>query len=187
MTPKSPVPRALPSCAGDGAAFRARSAADRDWPEYLGGPDRAHYSTLDQINAANVGTLQKAWEYHTGTFGQMQCNPVVVDGILYGATGTSGIFALDAATGKPLWHFTVPGVLDPTLANNRGVAYWTDGTSRAILCTVGSWLYALDAADRPPDPRVRQRRQGEPRRRASARRPRTSSCARRRRGRSSAT
>jgi quinoprotein glucose dehydrogenase len=120
-------------------------AADRDWNEYLGGPDRSHYSTLDQISAANVGTLKKAWEFHSGTFGQMQCNPLVIDGVLFGATGTSGIFALDAATGKALWRFTVPGVLDPVLANDRGVTYWTDGKSARILCTVGSYLYALDA------------------------------------------
>jgi len=121
-------------------------AAGRDWSEYLGGPDRSHFSTLDQINAANVGTLKKVWEFHSGTFGQMQCNPLVIDGVLYGATGTSGIFALDAATGSVLWRFTVPGVLDPVLANDRGVTYWTDGKEQRILCTVGANLYALDAS-----------------------------------------
>ncbi len=123
----------------------ARSASDQDWPEYLGGPDRSHYSPLDQINASNVATLRMAWEYHTGDFGQMQCNPIIVHGVLYGATGTSQIFAVDAATGRSLWRFRGPDVAEPTLANDRGVAYWTDGTSERILCTVDSWLYALDA------------------------------------------
>jgi glucose dehydrogenase len=59
-------------------------AADRDWSENLGGPDRAHYSTLDQINVASVGTLARVWEFHTGVFGQMQCNPLVVEGVLFG-------------------------------------------------------------------------------------------------------
>jgi len=121
-------------------------AADRDWAEYLGGPDRAHYSTLDQINAANVSTLTKAWEFHSGVMGQMQCNPLVVNGVLFGATGTSGIFALDAGTGRQIWRFTVPGALDPVLANDRGVTYWTDGENPRILCTIGSWLYELNAA-----------------------------------------
>jgi quinoprotein glucose dehydrogenase len=120
-------------------------AAAKDWPEYLGGPDRSHYSSLDQINTANVASLKPVWEYHSGVFGQMQCNPIIVHGVLFGATGTSDIFALDAGTGRQLWRFTIPGVLDPVLANDRGVTYWTDGRSERILCTVGAWLYALDA------------------------------------------
>jgi quinoprotein glucose dehydrogenase len=128
-----------------GAAPCAQAAAGTDWPEYLGGPDRSHYSTLDQINTSNVASLRLAWEFHTGDFGQMQCNPIIVHGVLYGATGTSEIFALDAGTGRQIWRFTVPGALDPVLANDRGVTYWTDGKSERILCTVDSWLYALDA------------------------------------------
>jgi quinoprotein glucose dehydrogenase len=134
---------ALLTCAS--AALRCHGAASRDWPEYLGGPDRSHYSTLDQINTSNVASLRPAWEYHSGVFGQMQCNPIIVHGVLFGATGTSDIFALEAATGRQLWRFTIPGVLDPVLANDRGVTYWTDGKSERILCTVGGWLYALDA------------------------------------------
>jgi quinoprotein glucose dehydrogenase len=146
------IPRAaafaLLTCAC--AAVPAHGAAGQDWPEYLGGPDRGHYSTLDQINTSNVASLKVAWEYHSGVFGQMQCNPIIVHGVLFGATGTSDIFALDAATGKQLWRFSIPGVLDPVLANDRGVTYWTDGKSERILCTVGAWLYALDAKSGEP-------------------------------------
>jgi quinoprotein glucose dehydrogenase len=124
----------------------ARAASGQDWAEYLGGPDRGHYSSLDQINTSNVATLKMAWEFHTGDFGQMQCNPIIVHGVLYGATGTSQIFAVDAATGRSLWRFRGPDVAEPTLANDRGVTYWTDGRSERILCTVDSWLYALDTA-----------------------------------------
>ena len=126
------------------ASVRA-DGAGHDWPEYLGGPERSHYSVLDQINTSNVGTLKMAWEYHSGVFGQMQCNPIIVNGVLFGATGTSEVFALDAATGRRIWHFTVPGNHDPGLSNDRGVTYWTDGKSERILCTIDAWLYALDA------------------------------------------
>jgi quinoprotein glucose dehydrogenase len=125
---------------------RLRPAAGPDWPEYLGGGDRSHYSSLRQINASNVGRLKVAWQFHSGTFGQMQCNPIVVDGVLYGATGMSEILALDAGSGALRWRFNVPMDLDAGVTNDRGVTYWSDGRSARILCTIGPWLYALDAA-----------------------------------------
>ena len=75
-------------------------AADHDWSEYLGGPARACYSPLDQITAANVHRLKIAWEFRTGDPGQMQCNAIVVDGVLFGTTATNQVFALDAARGS---------------------------------------------------------------------------------------
>ncbi|MFY9924768.1 MAG: PQQ-binding-like beta-propeller repeat protein [Opitutaceae bacterium] len=142
MRSKTPL-LALILCAAAGAC--GAEGSGRDWSEYLGGPERNHYSKLDQINTSNVRDLKVAWEYHSGDFGQMQCNPIIVRGILYGATGTSEIFALDAATGRQVWRFTVAGKLDAVLANDRGVTYWTDGRNGRILCTVGDTLYALDA------------------------------------------
>jgi quinoprotein glucose dehydrogenase len=126
--------------------------AGADWPEYLGGPERNHYSDLDQINSGNVSKLRTAWEFHTKEFGQMQCNPIIIGGVLFGATGTSEIFALNAATGRQIWRFTVPGKQDEVRANDRGVTYWTDGKSAQIMCTVGSYLYALDARTGVPVP-----------------------------------
>jgi quinoprotein glucose dehydrogenase len=124
----------------------ARAASSADWAEYLGGPDRSHYSDLAQINAGNVAGLKVAWQFHTGEFGQMQCNPIIVRGRLYGASGTSDIFCVDAATGAPKWRFRAPGDVDAGLQNDRGVAYWEDHGSGRILCTVDKWLYELDAA-----------------------------------------
>ena len=148
MNPASPrlLLLALAAC----LAPTARANSGTEWTEYLGGPDRSHYSTLDEINRANVSRLKVAWEFHTGDFGQMQCNPIVVRGVLYGATGTSQIFALDAATGRNLWRFKLPGDLDPGVTNDRGVTYWQKGTDRRILCTIDGWLYALDAATGKP-------------------------------------
>src|SRR4051812_11409155 len=69
-------------------------SADADWPEYLGGPERNHYSTLVQITPANVAQMKVAWEYHTGDPGEMQHNPLVVAGVLYGMTAAGDIFAI---------------------------------------------------------------------------------------------
>ena len=127
-----------------------RAAAGTDWPEYLGGAERAHYSTLEQITPANVGRLRVAWEYHTGDVGEMQCNPVAVDGVLYGATALNNVFAVDAATGKELWRHQPNG-----LRSNRGVrgvVYWAAGEDRRILFTAESWLCAVDARTGQPIP-----------------------------------
>lgn len=115
----------------------------REWREYLGGPERNHYSPLDQINAKNVDQLQMAWEYHTGDSGQIQCNPLMVDSVLYGMTATTRPFAVDAATGKEIWKGTSEG--PDNSSTSRGVSYWENGDDKRILYTSGPWLYALDA------------------------------------------
>ena len=118
---------------------------DKEWTEYLGGPDRNHYSPLDQVNRSNVGKLKKAWEYHTGdTSGQMQCNPIIVDGLLYGTTASVEVFALESATGKEVWRFRNSGDVK-WYSLSRGVTHWRKGDDRRILFTAGEWIYALDA------------------------------------------
>lgn len=118
---------------------------DVDWPEYLGGPDRNHYSTLKQVNTRNVSRLQKAWEFHTGdSSGQMQCNPIIVNGILYATTASLELFALDAATGQEKWRFKNTRERY-WYSQNRGVVYWENGADKRILFSAGNWLYAVDA------------------------------------------
>lgn len=118
------------------------------WSEYLGGPERNHYSSLSQINKSNVNQLKVAWEYHTLDSGQVQCNPIIVNGVMYAVTATNKLFALDAATGKELWTFTNTG--STALNTNRGVTYWeskdkNDGYVPRIIFALGSFLYAVDA------------------------------------------
>lgn len=114
-----------------------------NWPEYLGGPDRNHYSGLQQISTANVNKLVNAWEFNTGDSGEVQCNPIIVDGVLYGVTARNQPFALDAATGKELWRFSIQSISNFNI--NRGVSYWEDKNEKRILFAHAAWLYALDA------------------------------------------
>lgn len=127
-----------------------------NWGEYLGGPDRNHYSALTQITPENVRNLTVAWTYTTADSGQIQTNPVVVDGVLYGVTPSVQAFALDATTGKERWRF---GGLKRAGANtSRGVSYWapapgdTRGDVPRILHAAGPLLYALDANTGQPIP-----------------------------------
>ncbi len=115
------------------------------WSEYLGGPDRNHYSSLDQITPENVAELTVAWEYHTLDTGQIQCNPIVVNGVLYGITASNGLFAVDAATGKELWKFW-GGTGKSVFNNNRGITYWAGNKHPArLMYSYGEWLYAVNA------------------------------------------
>jgi quinoprotein glucose dehydrogenase len=115
-----------------------------------------HYSPLTQVDTGNVQGLKLAWTYHTGDMdtvnhSQIQCRPLFVDGVLYGTTPQLKVFALDAVTGKQQWVFDPVDPNDNSthpnfgLNNNRGVAYWQDGTEKRIFFTAGSWLYAIDA------------------------------------------
>lgn len=126
----------------------SQDSSDIDWTEYNGDGARSHYSPLKQITKANVNQLKVAWTYASGgadTIGnrtQMQCNPIVIDGVLYGVSADIQAFAIDAATGKKIWKTNVKengGTL------SRGVSYWSDKSDRRIFFGAGKWLYALDA------------------------------------------
>ena len=82
-----------------------RLASYSNWEVFNGNYTANKYSSIDQIDTTNVHQLQLAWEYHTGDVdtaakSQIQCSPIVVNGILYGTSPQLKLIALDAATGK---------------------------------------------------------------------------------------
>ncbi|SDL64702.1 quinoprotein glucose dehydrogenase [Daejeonella rubra] len=131
-------------------SFKGYFAGDQDWPEYLGGADRNHYSSLTQINTGNVTALEPVWEYHTGDSGQVQCNPIIVGGRMFAITASNHLFALDAASGRELWRFA-PEKKGPSNVN-RGIAYWEKGKDKRILFAHLTWLYAINPSTGKPIP-----------------------------------
>ncbi|MGN6511202.1 MAG: outer membrane protein assembly factor BamB family protein, partial [Chitinophaga sp.] len=123
------------------------------WPVYNGSKAGLKYSPLRQIDTANVSQLRVAWEYRTGdadTAGrsQIQCNPVMVNGVLYGVSPQLKLFALDAATGQEKWVFDPwSGERKKGVNNLRGITYWEDEKEQRIFYTAGSHLYAVNAQD----------------------------------------
>ena len=122
----------------------------KGWRIKGGTADGIQYSQLNQITKENVGTLQVAWSYRTHDADtiknrtQLQCNPIIVDGVLYATSAKLKAFAVEAATGKELWKFE-PGEENPGLGVNRGVTYWEEGEDKRILYSFGENLYAIDA------------------------------------------
>ncbi|WP_373496507.1 PQQ-binding-like beta-propeller repeat protein [Aquiflexum sp.] len=129
-----------------------QTTADQDWPYYGGNAGGNRYSPLTQINSENVRELQVAWTYYatdTTMDGfrprEIQCQPIILDGILYGTSSHLDLFALRADTGEELWKFKPFANKKPRYHSNRGVMYWEDGQDKRILYTAGSFLYAVNA------------------------------------------
>lgn len=119
---------------------------DENWRAYLGSPGSGQYSTLDQVNTENVSQLEVAWTYASENgneerLGQIQCNPLVIDGVLYGVSPWMRVFALNAATGEEIWSFA-PEERKKVVC--RGFGWWTDGTEKRLLYGGGPHLYALN-------------------------------------------
>jgi quinoprotein glucose dehydrogenase len=129
-------------------------SADWEWRHYLGDEGRSHYSPLAQINRGNVDQLEIAWTYDTGpitgSLSQIQCNPIIVKGVLYATTPRSHVFALDAATGRELWRFDPTEHGSASQGHNRGVVYWASPTGGRIMAASGQDLWALDATTGKP-------------------------------------
>ncbi|HET7100436.1 MAG TPA: PQQ-binding-like beta-propeller repeat protein [Terriglobia bacterium] len=126
------------------------------WQSYGGGPDNIHYSALNQINRSNVGRLKVAWKYDTGDAfknSEMECNPIIIHGVLYATSPKLRVFALNAATGQQIWSFSPPGEDRVAHAMHyRGLTYWSDGRDARIFFVFGHNLYALNAKTGKPVP-----------------------------------
>ncbi|SDP77838.1 quinoprotein glucose dehydrogenase [Mucilaginibacter sp. OK268] len=129
------------------------------WQTYAGTKEGNRYSSNEEINLDNVKQLKVAWTFSTkdrdtANRSQNQCNPIVVDGMLYGTSPKLKLFALDAATGEQRWIFD-PASVDTSGKNDpmayykvsRGVIYWQNskGGEKRIFYSVGSKTYAIDA------------------------------------------
>jgi alcohol dehydrogenase (cytochrome c) len=115
-----------------------------DWPGYDGGYTGNRYSSLAQINTANVKHLAPAWVFPVPGAPRLEVTPVVVDGVMY-ITGANEAYALDAIGGRQIWSFRTPrtpGLLSEAGGGaNRGVAL---SGNRVFTITDNAHLLALD-------------------------------------------
>ena len=105
----------MSSIASAQVPFARLVGAERDsanWLMYSGTYSAQRYSRLNQVNARNVASLKVAWVYQSNAAGTMETTPLVVDGVMYLTEAPSTVVALDARTGRELWHY------DPGIAAN---------------------------------------------------------------------
>jgi alcohol dehydrogenase (cytochrome c) len=143
--PHSTTTRADTSRAETGISFddvaRPRPGT---WPTYHGNQSGNRFSPLDQINAGNVQRLAPAWMFTIRSAPRdLQGTPLVAGGVMY-VTSVNEAFALDARSGREIWHYRRPRTFglagDAASGINRGVALLGD---RVFMVTDNAHLIAL--------------------------------------------
>jgi alcohol dehydrogenase (cytochrome c) len=110
-----------------------------------GNYEQTRYYPASQINTSNVKNLRPAWIFQTEIVDSLETSPIVVNGIMYVTTSFNHVYALDARTGKEIWHYK--HAMGPVTTyccgpNNRGVAVSGD---KVFMGTLDAKLVALDA------------------------------------------
>jgi len=155
----------LPACTDIAPTGAAHDSSD--WPHYGADLAGSKYSALDQITAENVGRLEIEWTWQSADYDlparypetvvnpNLQVTPIKIGGRLYASTNFGQAVALEPSTGDVVWRYDPfeEGLrAEPSGRSNRGVAYWSDGTTERIFLGSGEHLVALDAATGIPDP-----------------------------------
>ena len=111
------------------------------WPTYNGDYSGRRFSGLARITDRNVQHLSLAWLYDLpGTGGTIKATPLQVDGILY-FTIPDHAYAVEARTGREVWHYTWTRNRGGIHIGNRGVAVLGDSL---YFVTPDCNLVALD-------------------------------------------
>jgi alcohol dehydrogenase (cytochrome c) len=114
--------------------------SESHWPTYNGDPRGNRYTTLKEIDRASVAKLAPKWIFSMPEGGNLQVTPVVVDGIMY-VTARNECAAIDAGSGRRLWHYKRPRTQGVSGGNaNRGVGVAGD---RVFMMTDHAHLIAL--------------------------------------------
>ena len=123
----------------DGQAVDGATRAD--WPHYGGSQLSWRYTALDQVNTSNVKNLAPAWIFQTGDYSEgLQATPIVVDAVMYLITARAQVFALDASSGKVLWHYRYP-------PRRPGIAGGLSEVQESRGLTVGFGLVFFGSSD----------------------------------------
>ena len=123
-----------------------RAPKPEDWLLYRGNYQGWGYSSLEQINKANVKNLQLVWSRIMAP-GLNEITPIVHDGVMYLGNPGDVIQAIDASTGDLFWEYRHP--LPPREQfpathgqRKRSISLYGD---RVIFATWNNFIVGLDA------------------------------------------
>jgi alcohol dehydrogenase (cytochrome c) len=91
----------LPAAAQNVDAKQLQSPPTDAWLTYHGDYTGQRHSKLTQITPENLGRLKQVWSFHTSQ--TLKASPIVANGVIY-ITEPDHLWAIDAHTGKELWH-----------------------------------------------------------------------------------
>lgn len=127
----------------DGPRYR-EVTSEADWPGYHGSPDGNRFTKIDQVNRSNVAKLAPAWMFNLPNTSPLETTPVVIGGLMY-VTAANECYALDAGSGREVWHYRRARTKklngDAAGGFNRGVAIAGD---RLFMVTDNAHLFALN-------------------------------------------
>jgi alcohol dehydrogenase (cytochrome c) len=116
-----------------------------NWASYHGDYSGRRYSGLSEVDVSNVGRLRAEWVFHAQNSSRLEVTPVVVNGLMF-VTASNEAFALDARTGREVWHHAranSEGLIDDASSHiNRGAGVWRN---RVFMETDNAHLLCLDA------------------------------------------
>ncbi|MEO8052942.1 MAG: PQQ-binding-like beta-propeller repeat protein, partial [Acidobacteriota bacterium] len=113
-----------------------------DWLIFGRNYQRHSYSPLDQITRDNAKNLQLKWTWAMNDSGANQTTPLVHNGIIYLASPSNIVQALDGKTGDLIWETRVGPDQAPGYGGIRTIAMAED---KVFLATSDAHMVAIDA------------------------------------------
>lgn len=117
------------------------------WLMFGGNYTSQRHSPLTQLTPQNVGGLVPQWIFQSGQNAPgrgFETTPIVADGVMYITGNNNHAWALDARTGRQIWHYqrTLPGGLHVCCGMvNRGFAILGD---KLFMGTLDAHMVAID-------------------------------------------
>src|SRR5258708_27844196 len=127
-----------PAAQGLDPALLLKPATDT-WPTYNGDYSGRRFSSLDQINLSNIGSLTLAWIFPAHL--EIKSTPLEVNGILY-FTAPDNVWAVDARFGREIWHYERKSEGDHV--GHRGLGMYKNWL---YFTTPDAHMICLDAKD----------------------------------------
>ena len=125
---------------GAGGSVR-EVTSEGSWLTYNGDTRGNRFTTATQIDKTTVARLAPQWMFTVPSSARLQVTPIVAGGIMY-VTAPNECYALDAGSGRQIWHFQRPRTPGLTEGNaNRGAGVAGD---RVFMATDNAHVIALD-------------------------------------------